>query len=361
MRCPTLSELPPPPSGKTGWPWTEESLQLPDTMADSRPWPRVSIVTPSYNQGLFIEETIRSVLLQGYPNLEHIVIDGGSTDDSVDIIRKYEPWLAYWVSEPDQGQSDAINKGWRRARGEIVTWLNSDDTYCPGAVGMAVEYLVANPDVDLVYGDCNCVGPQGEFLGVMKGWKFDPKRQLTGRNMILQQSSFFKRSILNVVGDLDVGLRYVMDYDLWTRMLLKGCTLRHIPIALANYRLHDTAKTVADRLPMTLEMKLVLDRIYQDNMPVVVRHWRDRAYSTYHRSVGEAYYRRGQMAEARREFWQAMRCKPFRLTTVVVLAYFVDTWLNTRLGPAMQRLRWRLPDVPEGDLLMGEGATKPWL
>ena len=109
MRCPTLNELAPPPLGKTGWPWTEESSQLPDTTPDGRPWPRISIVTPSFNQGQFIEETIRSVLLQCYPNLEYIIIDGGSIDESVDIIRRYEHRLAYWVSEPDRCQVHAIN------------------------------------------------------------------------------------------------------------------------------------------------------------------------------------------------------------------------------------------------------------
>jgi glycosyltransferase involved in cell wall biosynthesis len=359
MRCPNLTELPPPPPEKTGWPWTEESPQLPATMpGPQQPWPRVSIVTPSYNQGQFIEETIRSVLLQGYPALEYIVVDGGSDDGSAEIIRRYEPWLAYWVSEPDGGQSDAINKGWRRARGEIVAWLNSDDVYCPGAMRTAVEYLVANADVDLVYGDCNCIGPQGEFLGVKKGWKFDLKRQLSGRNLVLQPSSFFRRSTLNLAGELDVGLRYMMDYDLWARMLLKGCSFRHIPVALTNYRIHDTAKSFAERLPLALETKHVLDRIYRDDAPLFVRRWCGRAYSTYHRSVGESHYRLGQMAEARREFWRAIRCQPLRLTTPVVLAYLVDTWLGTRLGPAMQRLRWRLPDAPKDDLLI-EGATKP--
>src|SRR5688572_28969334 len=108
MRCPMLSDLPAPPPGKTGWPWTEETFQLPEAMPDGKRWPRISIVTPSYNQGQFIEETIRSVLLQCYPNLEYIVIDGGSTDDSVEIIEKYKSWLTYWVSEPDKGQVDAI-------------------------------------------------------------------------------------------------------------------------------------------------------------------------------------------------------------------------------------------------------------
>ena len=118
MRCPTINELPSPPPGKRGWPWTEDSPQLPDTMPDGSPWPKISIVTPSLNQGPFIEETIRSVLLQGYPNLEYIIMDGGSTDESIEIIKKYEPWLAYWESEPDRGQSHAINKGFQRASGD---------------------------------------------------------------------------------------------------------------------------------------------------------------------------------------------------------------------------------------------------
>src|SRR5436309_815911 len=114
MSSPALNELPPPPSGKTGWPWTEETAQIAKNMPDGSPWQPISIVTSSFNQGGFIEETIRSILLQGYPNLEYIIIDGGSTDQSVDVIKKYQPWLAYWVSERDRGQADAINKGLER-------------------------------------------------------------------------------------------------------------------------------------------------------------------------------------------------------------------------------------------------------
>jgi glycosyltransferase involved in cell wall biosynthesis len=131
MRCPTLAELPPPPTGKAGWPWTVDSRFLPPTRYDGSSWPRISIVTPSYNQGQFIEETIRSVLLQGYPDIEYFVIDGGSSDQSIEIIRKYERWLTYWTTEKDRGQAHAINKGFARATGQIGAYLNSDDYYCP--------------------------------------------------------------------------------------------------------------------------------------------------------------------------------------------------------------------------------------
>ena len=141
MRCPTLAMLPPPLPGKTGWPWTVGTPQLPPTRPDGSPWPRISIITPSYNQGEFIEETIRSVLLQGYPNLEYIVIDGGSTDESVQIIKKYESWLAYWTSETDNGQADAINKGFAKASGQIGAYLNSDDYYFPNVLSYTARSL----------------------------------------------------------------------------------------------------------------------------------------------------------------------------------------------------------------------------
>ena len=145
MHCPNLTELPPPPSGKKGWPWTEATPRLPDTMPDGPPWPRISIVTPSLNQGRYIEETIRSVLLQGYPDLEYIIIDGGSTDNSLEVIQKYAPWLTYWVSEPDKGQSHAINKGWRHSTGGFIGWLCADDILLPSAVAQAVRFIGARP------------------------------------------------------------------------------------------------------------------------------------------------------------------------------------------------------------------------
>src|SRR5437773_6556922 len=157
MICPRLAELPPPSAGRTGWPWTQESGWWADSRRRAMAWPRISVITPSFNQGQFLEETIRSVLLQGYPNLDYIIIDGGSTDGSVEVVKKYEPWLTYWVSEPDRGQSHAINKGWQRAHGDVLAWLNSDDTYNPDALRCAAEALQQNPAAGMVYSDMNYI------------------------------------------------------------------------------------------------------------------------------------------------------------------------------------------------------------
>lgn len=157
MRCPSLAELPPPPPDRTGWPWTEESPPIAGTQ------PRLTLITPSYMQGEFIEQTIRSVLLQGYPDLEYFILDGGSTDGTRKIIRKYEPWLAGWRCEKDAGQSAAINEGWGRATGEVLGWINSDDWYHPGALAAVGRRFAAEPSVTWVSGAVDDVDGAGVF------------------------------------------------------------------------------------------------------------------------------------------------------------------------------------------------------
>ena len=244
MRCPTLSELPLPPAGKAGWPWTEENPQLSDSMPDGSPWPRVSIVTSSYNQARFIEETIRSVLLQGYPNLEYIVIDGGSTDGSVGIIRRYEPWLTYWVSEPDGGQSDALQKGFQRATGSIVAWINSDDWYLPGILPERVVELIQDPELVLVYGDCHRVDEAGERINTWRTGPLTVSSLLMDGNQIPQQSTFIRAAALAAIGGIDRSLHYVMDFALWLRLSLVGA-LKYVPGPVANFRKHQGSKGVA--------------------------------------------------------------------------------------------------------------------
>src|ERR1700682_1513417 len=151
---PRLADLPSAPPGKTGWPWTEESPLLPERMPDGSEWPRISIVTPNYNYARYLGTTIRSVLLQGYPNLEYIVQDDGSTDGSVDLIRQYEKHLAYWSTESNSGQPAVINRGMRRSTGSILAYINSDDYYLPGEFEAVALHFNQNTEADLVFGRC---------------------------------------------------------------------------------------------------------------------------------------------------------------------------------------------------------------
>ncbi|HEY3344734.1 MAG TPA: glycosyltransferase family 2 protein [Anaerolineaceae bacterium] len=206
--------------------------------------PLVTIVTPSYNQGRFIERTICSVLGQDYPSLEYWVIDGGSTDDTPTILERYSDRLTGWVAEKDQGQTDAINKGFARARGKYLAWLNSDDVYQPGVVSEAVSYLETHPDVGLVYGDANFIDENDRVIGRFPARQTDLARLRRGYVHIPQQSAFFRADLWHAVGPLDPSFYFAMDYDLWVR-LARVTQLRYLRRVWANFRLHTDAKTVA--------------------------------------------------------------------------------------------------------------------
>ncbi|MCS6906984.1 MAG: glycosyltransferase family 2 protein [Anaerolineales bacterium] len=206
--------------------------------------PLVSIVTPSFNQAAFLEETILSVLNQDYPNLEYLVVDGGSTDGSLEIIHRYAERLAWWVSEADCGQADAINKGFARARGEIFAWLNSDDTYYPYAVREAVMFLQQHPEVGMVYGDANFIDKTGRILGRFPARQTDYRRLRRGYVHIPQQAAFFRAELWQRVGPLDPSFYFAMDYDLWVR-IARLSKITYLPRLWANFRLHDAAKTLA--------------------------------------------------------------------------------------------------------------------
>jgi len=242
MHCPSLKDLPPPPPGRTGWPWTEESPQLPNTMPDGKPWTKISIVTPSYNQGQFIEETIRSVLLQSYPNLEYFIMDGGSTDESVEIIRKYEPWLTYWVSEPDKGQSNALNKGFKLASGDIVGWVNSDDIYLPGALfNVATEFPNDN-DIVAVSGIWVNLKTMRPKISNSSWNSIVTLESLICANPIMQPSTFVRRRMFDRVGYLREDLHFIMDYEFWIRVAMRSQILR-IEKELSAVRWHPKSKS----------------------------------------------------------------------------------------------------------------------
>jgi glycosyltransferase involved in cell wall biosynthesis len=252
--------------------------------------PKVTIVTPSFNQASFLEETILSVINQDYPNIEYVIIDGGSKDGCLDIIRKYEDRLAYWVSEPDRGQSDAVNKGWRRSTGDILAWINSDDYYEPNAVQMAVKLLRENPQSAMVCGSLNIVDDKNRFIRLEKSTPVDFKAVLrrNGFWTIQQTSVFIRREVIADVGMLDEDMHLVMDLDLWTRIGLKY-EIYYSDFVFANFRdwkksktnlAHETGSTSGDKeveiirsryLPRAVYYTMFLNGLFRKYIGYILR------------------------------------------------------------------------------------------
>lgn len=284
---PSLTKLPPPPPGKMGWAWTVDSPQLPDTMQNGESWPKISIVTPSFNQGKFIEEAIRSVLLQGYPNLEYIIIDGGSTDSSVEIIRKYEDVLAYWISAKDCGQSHAINKGFAKASGEIFGWLNSDDYLLPGALRIIAEAYSKAPNAGGWFGSCERRTLDGALISMCHPNRLDLKGLADKRsNWIMQPACFFSAQAWSACEALDTSLSYAMDFDLWLK-IAKRFKIEKIDAVLATARIHPESKTMAERGMMYAEIWTV--QIRHGFEKLAIQHMAD--FWQRHRQLFAKIYR----------------------------------------------------------------------
>lgn len=252
----------------------------------------LSIVTPSFNQAPYIEETIKSVLAQDYSGLEYIIVDGGSTDGTVDIIKKYENKISWWVSEKDKGQTDAINKGFARARGDVLAWLNSDDTYEPGALTAAANYLQEHPEVGMVYGDCNFINQHGNVIGKFDAAQTNYRLIRQGYVHIPQQTMFFRADLWRQVGPLDPSFYFAMDYDLWTRIAARA-EIKYVPQTWANFRLHTSGKTI-----------MADDRCWPEMVRV---HYRDGG--SFFAPIVAKYYIRKWIAP----FWNWRRRKLFNL------------------------------------------------
>ncbi|MGA9377420.1 MAG: glycosyltransferase family 2 protein [Phormidium sp.] len=246
----TLKDLPAPPSDKIGWPWTEENQPLPERMPDGSEWPRISIVTPSYNYGQFIEETIRSVLLQGYPNLEYIIIDGGSTDNTVEIIKKYEKYFAYWVSEKDGGQTDAINKGYQHCTGDLFVWLNADDSYTESSIlQKVVNYYLQG--YQLIAGGCQDTYTQENekktYIYYSAPTTFERYLKFWISNCnYTQPSVFVAKNIVDKCLPLDWQLYILMDYQFFLRVLSQKPKSIYVNQAWTNCKKHGLNKTMLD-------------------------------------------------------------------------------------------------------------------
>lgn len=236
--------FPSAPEELHGWPWQPDA---PLSVATEFELPKISVVTPSYNQGKFIEQTIRSVLLQSYPKLEYIIIDGGSTDETLAIIRKYAPWLTYWVSEPDRGQSHAINKGFAQATGEVLCWLNSDDFYLPGALLTVGRKLAARTGNYALVGHCLKIYANGSAPVRLDGCYENRRRLLEfwrGYQMH-QPAIFWRQEVRATIGELDETLHLIMDFDYWAR-ISEHFTFVNVDQVLAACNYHAAAKTGDD-------------------------------------------------------------------------------------------------------------------
>lgn len=251
---------------------------------------KVSIVTPSYNQAAYLEETIQSVLSQDYPNVEYIIVDGGSTDGSVEIIKKYESQLAYWVSEPDAGQAAAINKGFKRATGDVLAWLNSDDKYAEGAIRKVMGLFNSDDQLELLYGDYFCFTNAGRVIAKPK-IAFDFNIALYVYLMIPQPSSFWTKSLYDNLGGLNENFHFAFDYDFFLHagryLKNKPGSMRHEHDYFSYFRLHDESKTIRQQEKFKQERQKIREQFDYLSRPRMLKkalkifYWTKTLYAFY--------------------------------------------------------------------------------
>ena len=271
--------------------------------------PLVSIVTPSFNQARFLEATLGSVLKQDYPRIEYLVVDGSSTDGSVDIIRRYANRLDWWVSEKDSGQSEAINKGLHRARGEFVGWLNSDDIYLPGAVSAAVTVFQSHPQAGLIYGDAMAIDTDSKPINLMRARQYTLK-DLMAFQIICQPSAFMRRSVLEDVDYLNPAYQLLMDNLLWMCMAQKA-PIVYVPQTWAAARYHDQAKNRTRGAAYGREARVMItDLKSRSEFSDLIRSDEKHILAGVERF--DAFYLTdaGQPRAALRSYWRSFRLHP---------------------------------------------------
>jgi glycosyltransferase involved in cell wall biosynthesis len=282
MRAYSIDDLPKPvSSGRSGWPWTASSPPPSQPFAGTA-WPRISIVTPSYNQGQYLEETIRSVLLQGYPNLEYFVYDGASTDGSVEILRRYDAFLDGWISERDKGQSDAINRGFARCTGDIVNWLCSDDVLLPGALGHVGRTFVEQPDVGVVAGAAKYQfddHSEPDYISPVSGADLE---YLPALNKLVQPSCFFRKSLLKRSPAVRTDLHYAMDGELWCYFVFQQAKWAFSTETLSVYRITGANKAFTGRRKILAEVERIYEEYCGERIPLTF--WMRRLWRPLHQA-----------------------------------------------------------------------------
>ena len=347
--------------------------------------PSVTIVTPSYNQVAFLENTIRSVLAQEYTALEYMIVDGGSTDGSVEIIQRYSDRLAWWVSERDSGQAEAINKGLRRAKGEVVAWLNSDDLYLPGAIQQAVAAFQANPGLGLVFGDAITIDAQGNILNRLSFGDWD-LLDLVSFRIICQPAVFMRRAVLERSGYLESSFHYMLDHHLWIQ-IARCAPIRHIggrmeansfkqPVLWAAARHHPGAKNVTHAPGFSRETMQILEWMEsQPDLEAIITQNRNRVLAGAYRLNARYLLDGGMPAQALASYWRALLARPsyalkhwHRMAYAVLCLVKLDGFTNSfrkRLSTHQRRrlsagLRTRKFATGQQDLTSAGVELKNW-
>jgi glycosyltransferase involved in cell wall biosynthesis len=273
------------------------------------PYPLVSIITPSFNQAKFLRDTIRSVIGQDYSAIEYIIVDGGSTDGSVEIIQEYAARVAWWVSEKDKGQAEAINKGMARANGEIVAWLNSDDLYLPGAVEQAVIALQANPQAGIVFANAITIDAEGRPLNLLAfpDWGL---KDLIGFRIICQPAVFMRRELYEQVKGLDLNYHYMLDHHLWIR-IARQSSVKHIPATWAAARYHAAAKNVSQAEGFASEaIRLLAWMQTQPDLIPMIEQNKHQVLAGAHRLNARYLLDGGRPGPALKAYGQALKFDP---------------------------------------------------
>jgi glycosyltransferase involved in cell wall biosynthesis len=281
--------------------------------------PLVSIVTPSYNQAEFLEETIRSVLDQDYEPLEYVIVDDGSTDESVDVIRRYDDRLAWWARQENAGQPAALNRGFAHTSGELLGFLNSDDTLVPGAVATFVEAFGDDPDLLLVYGDA-LTRQDGEVIGTLRARDWDPRELVrTGANPVPQQASMWRRRAWEVAGPFDERSFFFFEYEFLVRLSVHGRAKR-LERALATFRLHGASKTVEPSVAKAEDAVRLAETFFAE-LPAELRPYAGRGRASYHLRAALVFYQAARIGRARREFLRALLLAPAAFSRLHALLF----------------------------------------
>lgn len=327
MRCPCLKALPAPPEGRTGWPWTIETPQLPPTLPDGGPWPRISVVVASLNHDRYIEEMIRSVLLQGYPDLEVILIDGGSHRPTLEVIAKYRDWLTYSVSEPDEGQSHALNKGMARVTGSLFNHLDTDDYLLPGCLGLAAQAHASEPG-RIIAGDVIRVweGHPSSEVHLPQPYDLHAYAQWWATQHHGGPGMFFPSRHLRAVGAVDTSLHYLMDYDFTLRFLdVTGISTPRFPAAVIRH--HPGCKSMAHGDEFVWECVRIV-RPYQRRFPDIdAMANRQGAGVLFGFGFRRLVYGQGDWWRFMRE---GLRIHPFWALYWLVPGWFLRKWASIR-------------------------------